>query len=524
MPGALTIRSLRVVALTPPDHPEPESLRARLEGTVRASLGPALAEVIGDWGGEGILRIHRLEIDLTMGATLPPDHLTERLAEAIADGLLRARADGERILTYAGRSHYLAAFLQELAAGRAWQRWWFRSFDGLKVMPLSAAICTAVLADPGTGLSALLSMPRGALVTVLAKLSGRDVVRVLDSLVSLGTSATSQERVLATLLAARSDSPVAIMLTPTTAALALYLDAVRIDGECGGPRLAELATALVSLDRILADRRSAATIDLARLLDGDAHAGVRAADAALLAQLSSLPADLRQAFIGTAMQRGSAAASDATPRRYTPFGGLFLILPSLDLKSIEEAIKEKVDTETKEDNLSAAGLIGLVTLAACAGRPRAAHVLADPIWRNLFSLPSVADVSTIPAKLASLPEGAWLALEAIGEVIASRADARFLLLARDFAPSRGAARTIACLARATLSRFARRLPGFANSSAPFLWRNLLDVAAAVDSVGAGLSVLLDRCPLDVLLSINGIADADVIGPEGTAIRLRRRPL
>jgi hypothetical protein len=523
MPGALTIRRLRVEVLTPRDHPEPESLRVRLEDTVRASLAAALAEAVGDWAGEGILRIRRLEVDLTVGAAVAPDRLTVRFAQAIADGLARAHADGERIFAYAGRGHYLAAFLQELAAGRAWQRWWFRSFEGFKVLPLSAAIRTAVLAEPATGLSALLSMPRGALATVLGKLGDHDATRVLDGFIALDGTGASDERTVAALVAARSDPAVAAMDATAAAALALYLDALRIDGECGGPRLAELVSALVALDRILAVRGFADGVQLASILDDGAHLRPRAVDAASLAPLSPLPPDLRQALIMTATQPRVEVARAAEARRYTPFGGLFLLLPSLELSSIEEAIEEAVG-QGAEDDLPAARLIGFLTLAACAGRPRAVQVLADPIWRDLFGLPPTARPKDIAAKLASLTQDTWSALEAIGEPLAARADMRFLLLSRSLAPIRVAACTIGRLARATLSRFARRLPGFANSSAPFLWRNLLAMTAAVDYADARASVLLDRCPLDVLLSISGIADADIAGPDGTAIRLRRRPL
>src|SRR6185369_5808345 len=106
----------------------------------------------------------------TVDAAAPSDQVAAQLARAISSALAQARADSERVFTYADRSHYVAAFLQELAAGRAWQRWWFRSFDGLKALSVSAAIRTAVLADPKSGLAALLAIPRAGLAPVLAAL------------------------------------------------------------------------------------------------------------------------------------------------------------------------------------------------------------------------------------------------------------------------------------------------------------------------------------------------------------------
>jgi hypothetical protein len=518
MPGALTIRKLHMTVLAPPDHPEPEGFRIRLEDTLRASFSAALAEAIGDWPDEGILRIHRIEIDLTAGSGVSSERLTAQLARAVADALARARGDGERVLAFADRSHYLAVFLQELAAGRAWQRWWFKSFDGLRMLAPSAAIRTALLADATTGLTALMVLPPGALASVLVRLSEADAVRVLDGFARLPDAGARPERVVAALVAARATPAASALLGATpAAALALYLDVLRVDRDCGGARPAALATTVAALDRLMTGHSSAVPIEVGRILQST-H-GANAADAAALAAVAVLPPDLRDMLFATTRQE--EAASRAAARRYTPFGGLFILLASLDLARIEEVIEASGAPSVSADP-SPARLIGLLTLAACAGRTRAAQVPADPIWRELFNIPPSWTAFHVAAELARLPKQVWLALSSIGETITTRADARFLLLPPALVGGQEAAHAIAKLARGVLSRFARRLPGFAHSSAPFLWHNLLAVSAAVDASEAGLAVLLDRCALDVLLSISGIADASMSGPGGTWIQLRRR--
>jgi hypothetical protein len=100
---------------------------------------------------------------------------------------------------------------------------------------------------------------------------------------------------------------------------------------------------------------------------------------------------------------------------------------------------------------------------------------------------------------------------------AGRAERRFLLPPRSLVSSRAARRALVALAAATLAAMARRLPGFAGSTAPFLWRNLLDLHATVTAD----EICIDRPPLDVLLTISGIADARVEFP-GRTLHLKRR--
>jgi hypothetical protein len=522
MAGALTIRRLDLVALAPRDHPEPEHLRSRLEDGIRASLASALSEAIDDWAGEGVVRIHRLDVDLTVDAAAPSDQVAAQLARAISSALAQARADSERVFTYADRSHYVAAFLQELAAGRAWQRWWFRSFDGLKALSVSAAIRTAVLADPKSGLAALLAIPRAGLAPVLAALGSADAERLLDGLTVPGAADVGIEETVAALAAARAEPQVAPLQTAApTAALAIFLDAVRLHPDLACPQqLAELARALVAFDRVLATMSRDAVAEMLRVMEGDGtdakclSVGIVHSAGALL----TLPPALRHTLIGTArMRRGLVPFGPAAVRHHTPFGGLFVLLPSLDLAGIHAAIGE----ENAEEEISLVALIGLLALAACAGRHRVAEVVADPVWRDLFGLPPSLGAADIAIRLKSVPRATWLRLHDLGEPLATSRDARFLLPPRVLAPAI-AAKTVARLAYATLSRFARRLPGFARSSAPFLWSNILCVSAAVEATDRGLSVVLERPALDVLLSISGIADADIAGPGGVAIRLQRR--
>jgi hypothetical protein len=74
---------------------------------------------------------------------------------------------------------------------------------------------------------------------------------------------------------------------------------------------------------------------------------------------------------------------------------------------------------------------------------------------------------------------------------------------------------------AALDDFARRLPGIGSASLPFLRTNLLQVGARVVASEDGVHAMLDRPPLDVLLSITGLADRTISLADGRLLTLER---
>ncbi len=81
---------------------------------------------------------------------------------------------------------------------------------------------------------------------------------------------------------------------------------------------------------------------------------------------------------------------------------------------------------------------------------------------------------------------------------------------------------LARLARAASAAFARRLIGFGAASAPFLWDNLLGSGAVFERVDGGWKARLARPPLDILLSLSGIAEGTVQAPAAR-LHLSRAP-
>jgi hypothetical protein len=201
-----------------------------------------------------------------------------------------------------------------------------------------------------------------------------------------------------------------------------------------------------------------------------------------------------------------------------PFAGLALIWPELD--ELCHAALGGDGAAIDRDGTPAAGALTLLALAAAAGCERAPDVWRDPVWRTLFGIAprcslwravdwlrqsQLVGATRLRAKTARLgaADRAWLAG-----------------LPRSRGPAR---RFVTGLVAEALARFARRLPGFAEASAPFLWTNLLAVAGNVRIGEAEIEVTIGRPPLDVLLAITRLADRDVALADGRRLVLRRSP-
>src|SRR5260370_35789178 len=111
-----------------------------------------------------VLFLRRLEIDFSLNVEENESDLAEPWAAQIAAGLMGALQNNNNdeeteILHFPSRAAYLAHFLLDLAEASAWSKWYYQSFDGLRVLPLSTALRTAICEEPETGLAALGQLP-----------------------------------------------------------------------------------------------------------------------------------------------------------------------------------------------------------------------------------------------------------------------------------------------------------------------------------------------------------------------------
>jgi len=83
-------------------------------------------------------------------------------------------------------------------------------------------------------------------------------------------------------------------------------------------------------------------------------------------------------------------------------------------------------------------------------------------------------------------------------------DLLYLALPRGFGYSRLFDLALSVTAQGVMHAFAWRLPGFAGSNLPYLWRNFLNCAGSVEDEPARQVVRLGRCPLQLILNITGM--------------------
>src|SRR5262245_2395377 len=158
-------------------HPNPHHLKARLDETIERRLAPALSEVFSSWfstGDSSVWIIRRLDFDIALNAALEREQITRdiRMEVGKEDGAApQEGSDSATVLLFANRAAYLASFLCDVACNAAWDKWYYESFSGLKPLPASAAIRTAICDDPVIGLDALRSMQQFDLGRVLGSLS-----------------------------------------------------------------------------------------------------------------------------------------------------------------------------------------------------------------------------------------------------------------------------------------------------------------------------------------------------------------
>jgi len=538
--------------LVPARHPDPEAVRWRLDAAMRAELEPCLAHVlrsVTDDADASLWFIRRLAVETSVGGQWSRD------VAAALRRVIDAGGDGMDVVRFANRAAYLAAFLEDLAAGRAWSRWYYElAFASLRSLGTATAVREAIVREPPEIAAAALVVlaRRGAVEPVLAMLGERDSAIVLDALcadiVPPRTCAVDVreevEHMLATwptlaAAAAVDSSPNASLARSTLRVLiARWVAEAAIAGAPAARRAIEWI--LTFTDEVT--RASDRTERLALIASGRAELpglGLTRADIGWLHWVASVVAPCTRA----ASSRQSAACYE------TALGGLYLLLPSAltvglaELPAIRRAVLLAALADPRARTLGRADEV--VSRLCPPHDPVDAGSIADQ-WRATMRFDArwiVAQSALGHVVLRDIVGDTWLAVEpdapgaierAVAHVIAAtgreplwvgRGDApvpttaeqdavwrEWLRRARPLAEEMRSLMqtgspvdlTVMLVARATLGAFSRRLLGFAWSSAAYLYRNCLAVAAHVVEDADETVVQLTRAPLDPVLRMAGV--------------------
>jgi hypothetical protein len=529
--GSLIIRRLQVEALLPRDHPDQHRVGGRFADCARQQVAPALVHALSEWTSDEIIRIRRIAVAGSLDLALPDETLGAALARSIAREIARlSTANDENVVRFPDCAAYLAAFLTALIENRAWDRWWFRDFDGLRPLPKATALCTALLAQPADGQRALAQLPFGTRRRVIADLGDHGAERVGKGLArSGGGEANPAEAVRALLEILSREDALPADLSGASAVLDLYVMATTgMPALAGQTLFAAINAVVLLLDNIPAAAPHHAAALLRALRSGTATHTLAQTSERLrhaLALLRPLPAPERRALAVLALRRRQAGSDLATSDEgsaaitFTRFGGLFLLLP----RFVELGLDEATELWQQPPGCRADNLLYLLLLASCTGRARAAAVLADPLWRDLLGIPPALGAAEIADWLAALPRAASARLAGFGLGGMTPRDARHLTLPPSWCRSRRMRRHLAAVSHSLLRAFTQRLPGFAGSSAGFLWRNFLNVGARVEIDAASIRVFIARPALDVLLTITGLGRAEFTLADGRFVSIERVP-
>lgn len=529
----LLMRRVRAEYLVSSEHPAPLELKSRIDEAIARELTTTMAAGAAPLMPEhdsNVWLIRRLDVQADLNVAWERNQIARAIAAQIIRELALAMRGGRHegdALCFPTRAAYLARFLADLTAGNAWGKWYYEEFDGLRLLPVSAAMRTAICEHPLLGQRALLDLSPDELPRTLRALTAQDARRILETMAAHGTVGDEWRCLqLVWSVWTRSDRAMPVVADDWQTALLFYLNAMRENPAANGAALKSAVLAMLCLSRHCRNDETEQTRRLiAAITVGDTAALFTiagAADAERLAPLFRCPPQWVEGA-ASEMQGSRHSAEPAGAKeepRYTSFGGMFLLLPLLSEMPLVEAVRDWPAAE----EAAAISLVRFLLLVKCFGRERAERASADPLLRDLLLIPpslsaaSIADWSanisaaqfqqflTVLAEWRHERESAFDLSQAEQPAHTERLkdDLAYLSLPRRLGVSRALDRALSVAAQGLLRNFAHRLAGFAESHLPYLFRNFLDFPARLDDEPARRVVRLGRPPLHLILNVTGM--------------------
>jgi hypothetical protein len=473
-------------------HARAERLARRIRDAVQrslpAELNTACGRALAD--DEAYVFIDRLDVHCVVGAHWDDDAIGRVFARQLAGTLLRERYGSEAVV-FRDRPEFLAAFIAALVDGCAFSRWWFAEFNGLRRLPVSAALRTLVAGEPGIAWRALARLSPSVLGRAVAVLSPTDAERVL------ATVAEARDEVARTAALIQALDAATHLAAPGPARLVAALALLETHhGQAPTARnhaALRLLSAIVSAARSARLRAPTTADDVATLRDW--CDGLRA-DAAECAVASALDAGVVIAHALASTPTHATAAGEVSASAdaaYTAHGGavlLAVLLVKLGWWADWQRTLQRTGASGSE-GLAARTALAVVSRALSPKRP--ARVERDECLQRVFGVAahSIGDRSSRRLVRNAL----WLGLRRSGIDGGRRMEP--LLRAS---------------ARVLVREFAARLVGGCESTDAYVRTQCLACGAAVSADGRRAA--LGRAPLDVVLVLSGLKRADVTLPDG----------
>ncbi len=364
-----------------------------LEETVRQKLNGLFDPLRA--AGDGLWFIRRLELAADIDLDLSDREIMLNWSRQFARALQQRMLDDTTrdLIYFPDYQSYLAQFVVAVAQGVAWQVWYFRSFAGLRSLPSSMAIVTALLQQPDIGLSALLGMPRADLARVLNTLTAQGAQQLLTGMAedqqTSSLAVSVQLLVLIEQLDQQHSIPLLVTDHPWLETLELYLRVIGQRPDCTGVQFAELVLAAVTLRELTQTLPDRGLIELeSAILTGckaELFQTLPITQAQRLQPLTKLQRTDKQQLINAVRPEAVAhrAHGQFSDPRYTPYGGVFLLLPLLQQLPLEQLLESWPDPPAGDKQAA----IRLLLLAQCLGTANAVRVFNDPVIRDLTGVP-----------------------------------------------------------------------------------------------------------------------------------------
>lgn len=405
-PSTLSIERLHNHYLVPAEHEAPEQVRSLCETAIAATLPRALATALARSFPENdpsLWFIRRLAVDFAVNTDVDPAGLSAIWAGEIAAGVMAAlKSSDAEVLHFPDQITYLAHFLMDMVEGSAWGKWYYRQFDGLRMLPVSVAVRTAICQSPEIGLKALSLLSECSCTAVVKSLSAADADRILSAVSSISGGASDET----TCFAAINDNWQTVLTVSASEEerrrVLLFLSILRKHPALAGEVLRTAVTALCRLSRLVHEVSASESHKLiAALQRRDIRALYDVAgfdQAAILMPLLRCSEDCLEPLLQRVS--GGPVVNPETRRetRFTAFGGAFLLLPLLDQFPLQAATNGWPDL----GNISPVTVMRFLILACCFGGERALGCFRDPLLRDLMQIDPQISAEMVAVWLAGI--------------------------------------------------------------------------------------------------------------------------
>lgn len=547
----------------------------QLARTLGQSLSPLFSRK------PGLVLFDKLECELTFDSTHSNRAIVEAWTSEITRVLSRYLQDDtcQAMVYYDTFEDLLSAFLIDLIKGQAWNNWAYRTFDGLKMLPLSAALRTAILDNQDVGMKVLLAMNQTEQRMVVRALGKVESHRVLSTLASNNSDVgVNLDKVARQILSVLDND---LLISNETSASSLYLFLqVNATHRMNCKIQARLIREIVQLKTSLAD---SAFYHSVNKNDKLAIEKIINTETEIIAGLS--PAT-RNIIINILSKNHEDIVCDTTidtmngdaGRCLTLFGGAILLI-----RFIAELPINKFPGITDDDAIC----LRMIILAKAMGNERFIDVFNNPVLRELLAVPPTLTVRAAtdwaanqpqdrwqdwmhmladwrrgqwPAKedkqvlcnrfgiqhlLSERVKGAWLysvSATNISELnklnvpasdnkvpVDSRmlrrslADFHYLRIPLIASMNENIDMALSVMSQSVMRDFSFCLSGFSDSSLSFLYDNFLAFSAQMEKVENGYHVHLGRPSLNVILNMTSLQREQVSLPWHSSLSLSLFP-